>query len=441
MPAQVRRSIAAALAIVFAHMILPVTNAACAQAPTPDPLTGHYYELTTETYFWDAARVEAVSRTFGGEPGHLVTISTVREHSVVRRLNDQFLAWLGLVDSTSTSTIDGFDYAKLGTEEQGDTSGSPDPLANTAPVSGERGFGFQWINGDPYTFQLWGPGEPGDAFGGEDGVEMRVGGVFADLCMGATVPPEPGSGPCAFPTVRRAGIEYDVELPDVQRLDLLERRPDASFMGTGSIANLADANALLALPSGHTDIAMEATDKAYVLSFHDPDAGGGLSTLVRSPILTDSLGLSDENLAFRALGQVVIPTAGDWTFAASHNSSIRVVVGNNSFTSEDGVSSPSSTHLFRTGVGNELIVAPGGSGDVFHFPDAGTYEISVTWAYGAPLNRFLQLFASPGDVSEFDEAIFPLVGDNLNDGLIVLGPEVLFADGFESGDTSAWSNS
>jgi hypothetical protein len=85
-----------------------------------------------------------------------------------------------------------------------------------------------------------------------------------------------------------------------------------------------------------------------------------------------------------------------------------------------------------------LVVEPGGGGDVFFFPTAGTYDVTVLWYRD---NSFggLQLFAAEGDIDTYSAPLFELVGDVINGGL-ELATTAFFADGFESGTTSAWSS-
>lgn len=419
----------AVAALVFC---LFATLSVDADGPTPDPLTGHYYEWITNFESWDEARVDARSRFFNGLPGHLATISDMRENRVVWQLAGGGInGWLGLTDSTDTSLLDGFDMSTLGTFEQGASGDLPLPADGVVPILGERGYGFVWLDGTPMTFQKWsgnGPtAEPNDGNGGNDGVTMTTSGGWNDDFAGVSL----GQG------VRdlRYTVEWDVVLSQ-QGFTVVERRPAETFMGDGMVVNLEEAKALLALPSGDPDIDTELSAEAFVLSFHDPELGGGLNLVTRSPFLSDTEA-SDGNFAFGATGKVVIPTAGDWTFALTHGEDVEIVVGGNSFSSTEGLLPTELPRLVRSGEG-DLVVTPGGGGDVFHFPSAGEYEISVTLLCSTSFD-FIQLFAIPGDVDTWDDTTFKLVGDILNGGLQVLEPSSLFTDGFESGDVTRWS--
>jgi hypothetical protein len=246
-------------------------------AASPDPLTGHYYEEVSTTRTWDTARTNAAQQTFAGVPGHLATIRSVRENLLVQHLGGTAERWIGLTDSTTTSTLDGLNLAVLGTAEAGNSSGLPLPPEGVAPVLGERGFGFRWITGEPYDWLNWRAGAPSGFASGSDGVYMLVQGVWQDAAAGVSLG-EPGG-----PTTKRSTIEYDLVL-NQERLRVTERRGAASFgNGSGAVPNLAAADTLLALSETHTNIAAQAKNRACVLSFHDPDLGGGVVELVRAP--------------------------------------------------------------------------------------------------------------------------------------------------------------
>lgn len=379
-------------------------------APTPDPLTGHYYEEVTTSKTWDQARADGASLAFAGCPGHLATISNQHENVIVQYLGGTAERWIGITDSTATSLLDGFNLASLGTSEQGNASGLPLPPQGTSPVAGQRGYGFRWITGEPYTWLNWRPGAPsGNAFG-SDGVYAVVQGAWQDAAAGVSV------GEAGGPTTRKSVVEYDVVLTQ-ERFRISERKPAATFNGNGRVQNLAGADALLALSETHPHILAAATNRAYVISFQDPDLGGGLADLVRSPILLDVPGTNDNDVAFRASAQVVIPQAGEWTFAVASGDDFRLRVGANEFIG-DGVQPTAVPRLTRPGPGGTLTAAAGGSGQTFYFPQAGTYDVFLT-TMDSGFYAFIQLLAAPGNHTNFAAGAFDLVGDQLNGGLQV----------------------
>lgn len=374
--------------------------------PTPDAITGHYYERESDPATWDAARVDAKGRLVLGQPGHLVAIIDARENAIVEYLGGSLEKWIGLTDSEATSSLDSFDLSSLGTSEAGNTSALPLPAPGMEPAVGERGNGFQWLTTEPFTYHNWRAGTPADQFGA-DGVYMINSGEWQDNPGGPSIG-EPSGG------LRQYVIEWETDL-DQHRFHLVERQAAASFnSATGSVSTLSHADQLLALPAGHPDIAGEARDDAYVISFHDPDLGGGLVDYVRSPLLLDEIGTNDEDIAWRATAWVVIPTAGDWTFGVAAGDAFRLEIGGNSFQG-NGILPATPPVLTRASTGT-LVAVPGGSGDAFHFPSAGLYPLTLT-GFEADLFAFNQLFAASGAQATFNDALFDLVGDELNGGL------------------------
>lgn len=378
--------------------------------PTPDPISGHYYEDVPTFKTWDEARVDAKSRSFGGVAGHLATLSDMNENLIVQHLAGTAERWIGLTDSTSVSMLDGTDLGMLGTFEAGNTSGLPLPPSGMTPGLGERGAGFRWITGEPYTFVNWRPGAPGDAVGGSDAVHTIVQGHWQDTPAGPTLA-QPGPSPA----LKRYAVEYDVAL-EQPRFHVRERSAASSFnSGTGHIATVALAEELLGLPRNHTHVASQASGQAYVVSFHDPDLGGGLQDYVRHPYLQDVVGSNDEgDFAYQAIGRIEIPTAGDWTFGIMSGDRVQLRIGGNEF-STDGTIASGPPRLTRASDGM-LTAVSGGSGETFYFPSAGTYTLELT-ALERDFSAFIQLFAASAAPTSFDPLTFDLVGDVLNGGL------------------------
>jgi hypothetical protein len=144
------------------------------------------YYINPQNLTWDQARAVATSMSLGGKPGHLVTIGSTAENDLVRHIVNRNTVWIGLTDSTLTSTLDNVNLASLGTSESGNTSGQPLPNAGQAPVIGQRGSGWRWVTGEPFIFNNWGDGEPNDA-GGEDAAQLRGDGQWNDNQAGDTL--------------------------------------------------------------------------------------------------------------------------------------------------------------------------------------------------------------------------------------------------------------
>jgi hypothetical protein len=120
-----------------------VTPGRIIAGPVMNPANGHLYYLLKPSS-WSTSEAEA--RSLGG---HLVTINDQAEQDWVWRTfgdNGRRFLWIGLADR----------------ETEGE---------------------FVWSSGEPLAFTNWTPGEPNDAAGGEDFIEMDAarGGLWNDL--------------------------------------------------------------------------------------------------------------------------------------------------------------------------------------------------------------------------------------------------------------------
>jgi hypothetical protein len=328
-----------------------------------DPLTGHYYERTAVSLTWDEARVNAANRTLSGVDGHLATISNATENWAVQNIGGADNKWIGFHDSNQVSTLDSVAL--------GATEGT-----------------FQWVNGEAVTYTNWNAGEPNDS-PAEDAALITSSGGWNDYGAGASL----GQADQRLTSM----VEYDTFL---YSLAMTERKAAAGFLGDGQVSNLAEARVLMALPSGHAHIAAEANAAVYAVSFQDPTVGGGNSSVVRRPFLTDTGG-DDQNFAIFATGLINIPTPGTWTFAVFHDDGFELKIGTNTFSVQ--------------GVGNPSMMP-------FTFAAAGLYELSLLWQENGG-GAYLQLFAAAGSQGSFSTTIFDLVGDVANGGLAIYSPE------------------
>jgi len=370
------------------------TSIVPAPAARLHPLTGHYYQYAPTSTTWDQARADAAGMSFGGVAGHLATIENAEENLVVRRFWSEGSKWIGLTDSTAVSDIDRWDpQYELGTAEGGATwsYGYP-PVGEIPDQPTERGYGFKWLDGTPLVYQNWAGGEPNDAGDdGEDAVQIGADGLWNDHRTGLTL----GQTDHLLPSV----VEYDTVL-DQQKFDILERKADTGVFG--SLTTIQEAKDLLALPSGHEAIAAEATGQLFAVSFADPEAADPNSEYVTVPFLTDTTA-NDDYFALRATARVDIPTAGQWTFALTHDDLVELTVGGESFT-------------------------PGSYGTHSHVFDleAGPTELDLVFLECSG-DAGLQLFAAEGSYDAFDPLFFRLVGDEQGGGLsLVPEPSSLF---------------
>jgi lectin-like protein len=120
--------------------------------PVSEGGNGHVYEYVTVPGSWTTARAAAAARSFRGVAGHLVTVGSAAENTVVVNLrgNGDLRGWIGLTDEVVEGT-------------------------------------FQWITGEPVDYTNWNSGEPNAETPGEDYVEMFAASVWNDIENGAGV--------------------------------------------------------------------------------------------------------------------------------------------------------------------------------------------------------------------------------------------------------------
>ncbi|HJR58889.1 MAG TPA: lectin-like protein [Vicinamibacterales bacterium] len=107
---------------------------------------GHVYEYVTTPGTWTAAEAAARARSFRGVAGHLATIHSSSENTIITDLRGtgDMRGWIGLTDSITEGT-------------------------------------FQWITGEGVGFTNWNTGEPNNQTGNEDYVEIFAAGVWNDI--------------------------------------------------------------------------------------------------------------------------------------------------------------------------------------------------------------------------------------------------------------------
>jgi hypothetical protein len=340
--------------------------------PQLDPVTGEYYQPGAGNATWDEARVLAAQQlaidavTGKAVIGHLATIGDATENQTVRYVGGGGDKWIGLTDSDQTSTLDGRVF--------------PGPEGT-----------FSWITGEPFVFSNWGGGEPNNS-GGEDAAHIRGDGQWNDQDAGGSL----GEANDRLGYV----VEYDGLARDGDTFYYLERKAAGSFTGDGQINSLAEAKQLLGLPSGHSDIADEAEARVHAISFHDPQQGGGRSgfEFYKHAFLTDTSG-SDDDFAVFASAPLIIPEAGDYTFAVSHDDHFQLILRNALGTALD---------FTQTSTGNPTLIPVNLAKSI--------YDLELYW-HERGGGAYLQLFAAKGTYGGFDANVFALVNDVQYGGL------------------------
>lgn len=126
--------------------------------------TWNVYEAINSPLTWEEAFYYAQSApdpTGGGAVGHLVVIGGAAENTFVNT-NAPGDRWIGLTDR--------FGVAPGATESAIQLNPQTD--------------GWAWVNGEAFTYQNWGGGEPNDAGNAEDAGQMTGGGTWNDNASG-----------------------------------------------------------------------------------------------------------------------------------------------------------------------------------------------------------------------------------------------------------------
>jgi len=251
--------------------------------------TWNAYELVTTSVTWDQARVNALTRTHLGVPGHLATIQSAAENLAVQGAAVGNTAWIGLTDATQASTIDGFNPATaLGAAEFGNTSGLAYPAAGQTPSStagNQRGEGWVWLDGSPVVFQNWGTNEPNDS-GSEDAAQIRADGLWNDHRAGISL----GS---SSDQLQYWVVEYDTHLsnkpetPINARLDPIGGHYYEAFpeMNTWDEARVAAGQREVAGAKGHLATISDARENGVVNRFGAGDRWIGLTDATQASSL------------------------------------------------------------------------------------------------------------------------------------------------------------
>src|SRR5439155_17323152 len=106
-----------------------------ASVPVYNPANGHWYQAVQSPsgLSWYQAQAAAVALTYGGYPGHLLTITSADEQAFIERslpVARELYWWVGAYQD------------------------------KTAPDYGEPGGGWRWVTGEPFFYSHWYPGEP-----------------------------------------------------------------------------------------------------------------------------------------------------------------------------------------------------------------------------------------------------------------------------------------
>ena len=339
--------------------------------------TWNLYQLVSTNRTWIQAYNDAKALTQGGQTGHLVTIHSAAENVFVQGIISGD-SWIGLTDSGT--------FASLGAYEAGNTSGNPLPLDGQVPGSGQRGRGFVWVTGEPFTWQNWKSSQPNES-GGQDAVRIeKTGAVWNDDKSG-----EAGQTGVSKPYV----VEYELNLPSLgPNWTVLEAHSGSAVTGI--------AGAVTLLAGGGT------TYYRPWINFADPQNPDGGRLAGNIPFSGDTAA-DDNNFAIRASGTIKVATAGAYTFLVNSDDGFRLQIAGATFSSVTGTGTTIAGDTMEragTGAGESLGVVT---------LAAGEYRVDLTY-FDNTAGAQVELLAAPGSKTAWDST-FKLVGDSMNGGL------------------------
>ena len=141
--------------LLVAGLVVSVAQIGLA-APIYFAGTNHWYEAVEDAGIgWDTAKTDAAAMTLFATNGYLATVTSQAENDFIR---DNLLIQ----------------------EPHGYWIGGEQPQGSAEPAGS-----WQWDIGEPWAYTNWDGGEPNDAGGNEDGLEMysdpAVAGMWNDL--------------------------------------------------------------------------------------------------------------------------------------------------------------------------------------------------------------------------------------------------------------------
>jgi hypothetical protein len=267
--------------------------------------------------------MQAPDPTGGATVGHLVVIGSLAENTFINTVAAPGDRWIGLADRVGFAP---------GATESNDTA---DKFT----------LGWAWANGEPFTFQNWGAGEPNDAAPGEDAGQMTGGGTWNDNASGFLL-----DSPAVDPVGRSEAegqaifgyaIEWSKNLATQPTLPASRINPqvlDRSFPtplarlpgpnGTASafgVREIRDLEPVHNTREGVTRITSGSgtifDGTAARIDLRDPETNGGNTGSVGGtevPFISDTLGGADDNIQTVIKGTFQVPAGqgGAYTFNA-----------------------------------------------------------------------------------------------------------------------------
>jgi len=156
-----------------------------------------------------------------------------------------------------------------------------------------------------------------------------------------------------------------------------------------------------------TPAGLPVTGQYAAINFVDPQAASGGSFNGDVPFPNDTPG-ADDNFAIEAVGAVVIPAAGTYTFGGNHDDAFELTIARGA--------DPSA--VLSAGTGSHVITTT--------FAQAGTYDVWLLMGESGG-GAGVELAAAPGTFADYAALVgggAKLVGDTLNGGLATAAPSL-----------------
>jgi hypothetical protein len=326
---------------------------------------------------WASAQATAQARPdpsgLTAVPGHLADVTQRQENFFLARIAGFQVFWIGLTDNEA-----------YGGSEAG---------AN-------RGTGWAWTSGAPYTYQSWNTGEPNNSgAGGEDAIEMiGSSGLWNDHLNGLA--PQDAGAP-ARPYVIEWAVAHPVPVPGAQVMppvfpaNFNARGPGNAAFGVRAVSNTgAVTNIVQAVASVQSGLGTIVEGLRQTINATDPEAPGTAGIIPGDQVMLGNTAANDDAMVHVYRGRLVIPQTGTFTFGLRSDDGSGLRIPGQTFSTVHGdgvvdVRSPDTVYRERTnGEFRAVINLPAGLHDieVLAFENTGGASHELYAAPGAHAN-------------------------------------------------------
>ena len=199
----------------------------------------------------------------------------------------------------------------MGAYDYGSEKSLPTPTAGSTPVSGQKGYGFVWSDGEAFTYQDFPSNQPNDTQGGVGPANYVVltGGTWHDQLEAQNLP---------------YVIEFNLGLtspPDSGYLSVVEAHTSSSLTSISAGISLI-SNPGTATVTNYT---------AAVADYYDPENVVTTGHFTAFPFGGDTTA-QDHNFAVQVQGTIQITTAGTYTFDVTSSDGFQLTINGATFT-------------------------------------------------------------------------------------------------------------